>query len=110
MTSKVRRTLSFIVFATCASVSLIATALAQQAPKVKAGKNKNAQQSVIAKAKAEANAAQAKLAIQAESQDEKVHRDFPDISLDAKGQPWVCYIENDGKADALHLAKVNGDK
>ena len=37
--------------------------------------------------------------------DAAVHHDFPDMCLDAAGIPWVVYIEYDGKADVLKLAK-----
>ncbi len=35
--------------------------------------------------------------------------DFPSLCVDAKGQPWVAYVEWDGKQDTLHLAQQSGD-
>jgi hypothetical protein len=35
--------------------------------------------------------------------------DFPAMCVDAKGQPWVAYVEWDGKQDTLHLAQQSGD-
>jgi hypothetical protein len=37
-----------------------------------------------------------------------LHRDFPDTCLDAEGRVWTAYIEHDGKADTLCLAKGEG--
>jgi len=37
--------------------------------------------------------------------DEKAHRDFPAMALDASGTPWIAFIEHDGKADVLKLAR-----
>ena len=33
------------------------------------------------------------------------HRDFPDLCVDSATGVWVTYIEHDGQADVLHLAK-----
>jgi len=33
------------------------------------------------------------------------HRDFPDTCLDARGALWTVYVEHDGSADTLHLAR-----
>lgn len=33
------------------------------------------------------------------------HRDFPVMTLDAQGAAWIAYIEHDGKADLLKLAR-----
>jgi len=38
-------------------------------------------------------------------EDPATQRDFPAMCLDADGTPWVVYIEYDGKADTLWLAK-----
>ena len=35
--------------------------------------------------------------------------DFPSLCVDAKGQPWIAYVEWDGKQDTLHLAQQSGD-
>lgn len=40
--------------------------------------------------------------------DPKLHRDFPDVCVDGKGGLWVAYVEHDGVADSLHLAKREG--
>jgi len=37
--------------------------------------------------------------------DATLHRDFPAMALDATGTPWIPYIEHDGKADVLKLAR-----
>jgi hypothetical protein len=37
--------------------------------------------------------------------DDKAHRDFPAMVLDASGTPWIAFIEHDGKADVLKLAR-----
>src|ERR1041384_2657605 len=37
--------------------------------------------------------------------DAKLHRDFPALALDAKGTPWLAFIEHDGQADMLKLAR-----
>ena len=37
--------------------------------------------------------------------DEKLQRDFPAMCLDSDGTPWVIYVEWDGKADTLKLAR-----
>jgi len=79
-----------------------------QKPGGKPGKpNAAAQKGIL---QAHEISAKAALTSGAESRDEKLHRDFPDLCLDASGNAWTCYIENDGKADTLHLAKVSGDK
>lgn len=31
--------------------------------------------------------------------------DFPALTLDSKGQPWVAYVQWDGQQDRLHLAQ-----
>lgn len=51
-------------------------------------------------------AAQAALLNRAATLDEKLQRDFPDLCLDGKGAPWLCYIEHDGNTDTLHLGRV----
>lgn len=38
-----------------------------------------------------------------------VQSDFPAMGVDAKGVPWVAYVEWDGKQDTLHLARQSGD-
>ncbi|MBI5801600.1 MAG: hypothetical protein HZA92_12880 [Verrucomicrobia bacterium] len=35
--------------------------------------------------------------------DTRLHRDFPAMAIDAKGNAWIAYIEHDGKADVLKL-------
>jgi hypothetical protein len=35
--------------------------------------------------------------------------DFPSMCVDSKGQPWVAYVEWDGKQDTLHLAQQAGE-
>ncbi len=40
--------------------------------------------------------------------EQKIHRDFPVLALDANGVPWVAYIEHDGKSDVLKLARKAG--
>src|ERR1700741_503600 len=37
--------------------------------------------------------------------DNKLHRDFPAMALDAKGAAWVAFIEHDGEADVLKLGR-----
>ena len=37
-----------------------------------------------------------------------VQEDFPAMCLDAKGTPWVAYVEWDGKADRLKIARRDG--
>ncbi|MBI5775535.1 MAG: hypothetical protein HZA89_17580 [Verrucomicrobia bacterium] len=37
--------------------------------------------------------------------DANLHRDFPAMALDAKGSAWIAFIEHDGKADVLKLAR-----
>ena len=37
--------------------------------------------------------------------DAKLHRDFPAMALDANGVAWIAFIEHDGRADVLKLAK-----
>jgi hypothetical protein len=36
---------------------------------------------------------------------DKAHRDFPAMALDANGAPWIAFIEHDGQADVLKLAR-----
>lgn len=36
------------------------------------------------------------------------HRDFPDTGIDVTGGIWTVYIEHDGDADTLHLARREG--
>lgn len=38
------------------------------------------------------------------------HRDFPAMTLDAHGTPWIAYLEHDGKNDSLNLARREGDR
>ncbi|HSI65463.1 MAG TPA: hypothetical protein VLE43_20220, partial [Candidatus Saccharimonadia bacterium] len=52
----------------------------------------------------------APLSARLSSVDEKLHRDFPDLCVDKTGGLWVTYIEHDGSADTLHLAKREGGK
>ncbi|MFN0076075.1 MAG: hypothetical protein ACKVY0_06350 [Prosthecobacter sp.] len=40
---------------------------------------------------------------------DSMQTDFPALCVDAKGQPWVAYVEWDGKQDTLHLAQQSGD-
>jgi len=87
---------------------LLASSLAQQAPDRKTQPRKQARQAGLDASGS--HAAQASLLARAQSLDERLQRDFPDLCLDAKGRPWVCYIENDGRADTLHLARVNDDR
>ncbi len=35
--------------------------------------------------------------------------DFPALCVDAKGVPWVAYVEWDGHQDTLHLAHASGE-
>jgi hypothetical protein len=35
--------------------------------------------------------------------------DFPALCVDAKGVPWVAYVEWDGRQDTLHLAQASGE-
>jgi hypothetical protein len=37
--------------------------------------------------------------------DDKLHRDFPAMALDASGTPWIAFSEHDGQADVLKLAR-----
>src|SRR6185436_18175428 len=37
--------------------------------------------------------------------DNTLHRDFPAMALDASGAAWVAFVEHDGKADVLKLAR-----
>ncbi len=37
--------------------------------------------------------------------DAKLHRDFPAMALDAVGTAWIAFIEHDGQADVLKLAR-----
>jgi len=37
-----------------------------------------------------------------------IQEDFPAICLDGKGAPWVAYVEWDGKADRLKIARRDG--
>lgn len=92
------------------SGAAVLTLVAQtpQKPGGKPGKpNAAAQKGIL---KQHEDAAKATFTGNWESRDERRHRDFPDLCLDAKGQVWVCYIENDGTADTLHLAKLNGER
>src|ERR1051325_9450813 len=41
--------------------------------------------------------------------DANFHRDFPVMALDATGTAWIAYIEHDGKADVLRLARKTGN-
>ncbi len=41
-------------------------------------------------------------------EDRALHRDFPAMALDDKGVAWIGYIEHDGKADVLKLARKMG--
>ena len=41
--------------------------------------------------------------------DKKVQRDFPAMCVDADGTPWVAYVEYDGKADVLKVARKTDD-
>jgi len=50
----------------------------------------------------------APLAMNLKSSDEKLHRDFPDFCVAKNGESWMTYIENDGNADTLHLARRDG--
>lgn len=40
-----------------------------------------------------------------ELRDARLHRDFPAMALDSAGTPWVAFIEHDGKADVVKLAR-----
>lgn len=82
-----------IVFSTSLCCVFAIAAMLAQAPEKK-------------KQKQETPAAQASLLNRASSLDEKLQRDFPDLCLDVNGQAWVCYIEHDGLADTLYLARV----
>jgi len=94
------------------AVLLLASLLAQQAPnkkqQKKADKPKKAQNEKQREAAlaADEKAAKATFLASVASIDEKLQRDFPDLCFDKGGMPWVCYIENDGKADVLHLGRV----
>src|SRR5262245_17188418 len=37
--------------------------------------------------------------------DATLHRDFPVLAIDANGAAWIAFIEHDGKADVLKLAR-----
>ena len=39
---------------------------------------------------------------------DKLQEDFPAMCLDATGTPWVAYVEWDGKADRLKIARRDG--
>ncbi len=52
----------------------------------------------------------APLSVRLSSVDSKLHRDFPDLCVDKAGGLWVTYIEHDGTADTLHLAKREGGR
>ena len=41
--------------------------------------------------------------------DPSSHRDFPALALDSRGTPWIAFIEHDGKADVLKLARQTAD-
>ncbi len=41
--------------------------------------------------------------------DGTLHRDFPTMTLDAKDTPWIAFIEHDGKADVLKLARKSAN-
>src|SRR5690349_9557025 len=45
------------------------------------------------------------VAEQWELTDSKLQRDFPAMALDAAGTAWIAFIEHDGKADVLKLAR-----
>ena len=78
--------------------------LAQEpAPKAKAkGKGKG-------KGKAKASAVPPRLMMPLTAlfpaKDPAKHRDFPDLCVDEATGVWVTYIEHDGQADVLHLAR-----
>jgi hypothetical protein len=38
-----------------------------------------------------------------------IQEDFPAMCLDRNGTPWVVYVEYDGKADVLRIARKTGD-
>jgi hypothetical protein len=38
-----------------------------------------------------------------------MHRDFPAMAVDATGTPWLAFIEHDGKADMLKLARKSAN-
>ena len=40
---------------------------------------------------------------------DNLQEDFPAMCLDSGGTPWVAYVEFDGKADRLKVARKNGD-
>ena len=73
------------------------------------GRKKNPKKDPVAEILA-ADEAAAKISFSetAHSLDAKRHRDFPNLCLDASGQPWVLYIENDGQTDTLQLARMSG--
>src|SRR4051812_12426678 len=49
--------------------------------------------------------AMAVLSGQCASIDPALHRDYPAMCLDPAGTPWIAFIEHDGKADTLKLAR-----
>lgn len=39
-----------------------------------------------------------------------LHCDFPAMTLDTTGTPWIAYLEHDGKSDLLKLARREGSR
>lgn len=93
----------------CLAILLLAAGwalMAADAPPPKAGKKQNARQA--------AKAARAALPSPIDGRwtlvDAKLHRDFPAACQDAQGTWWVSYIEHDGTADTLRLARKLPDQ
>jgi hypothetical protein len=81
-----------------ASLVLMAAATAQE--------QKPAKKKAVAPATA---ATPSPVARQWDLADEPLHRDFPAMALDGRGTPWIAFIEHDGRADMLKLARQSAN-
>ncbi|MFA6543731.1 MAG: hypothetical protein WCS99_04850 [Limisphaerales bacterium] len=81
--------------------ALLSVALISVAAEKKAGKKGAAKRA----AQPSAGALASPLGQRWELADTRLHRDFPAMALDANGSAWISYIEHDGKADVLKLAR-----